>query len=220
MIGCDMCEEWFHGPCVGYSEDTEQVSSQQDYICIGCASAFKGFDPYKEDTDMSQEPHNEEINELNEYQLFHLKLFSQVKRIDIQFFRNIIREGIKIPLYLEELQELKAMHSKIQNWLCMVQKALSIPLSITKVTRNFTITRYMNPELSSCEEYSSSSSDLIICTMVNQSSMNPSLTQPIQSPDDQSPLFCEDQVGNLLMKLFLEREEHTLGSHPTSQMGC
>ena len=44
MIECDSCKEWFHGQCIGLSEDQNNI---QSYICIGCAKAFYNFDPAK-----------------------------------------------------------------------------------------------------------------------------------------------------------------------------
>lgn len=34
MIGCDTCEEWYHGPCVGISES--QAEKCDKYVCIRC----------------------------------------------------------------------------------------------------------------------------------------------------------------------------------------
>lgn len=34
MIGCDGCEEWYHGPCVGISE--EQGEKIDKYVCVRC----------------------------------------------------------------------------------------------------------------------------------------------------------------------------------------
>ena len=34
MIGCDSCDEWYHGPCVGVSE--EQANKVDKYVCIRC----------------------------------------------------------------------------------------------------------------------------------------------------------------------------------------
>jgi hypothetical protein len=43
MIECDTCKEWFHGPCIGMTE--EESSLYQSYICIGCARISHKFDP-------------------------------------------------------------------------------------------------------------------------------------------------------------------------------
>lgn len=34
MIGCDGCEEWYHGPCVGVTE--EQANKFDKYVCLRC----------------------------------------------------------------------------------------------------------------------------------------------------------------------------------------
>ena len=34
MIGCDSCEEWYHGPCVGISEG--QAEKVEKYVCLRC----------------------------------------------------------------------------------------------------------------------------------------------------------------------------------------
>jgi len=34
MIGCDSCEEWYHGPCVGISES--QAEKCDKYVCVRC----------------------------------------------------------------------------------------------------------------------------------------------------------------------------------------
>lgn len=34
MIGCDGCEEWYHGICVGVSE--EQANKVDKYVCLRC----------------------------------------------------------------------------------------------------------------------------------------------------------------------------------------
>ncbi|KAL3801540.1 hypothetical protein HJC23_000978 [Cyclotella cryptica] len=36
MIGCDGCEEWYHGPCVGVTE--EQASKFDKYVCLRCSA--------------------------------------------------------------------------------------------------------------------------------------------------------------------------------------
>jgi hypothetical protein len=36
MIGCDNCEEWYHGPCVGISED--QAEKFDKYVCVRCCT--------------------------------------------------------------------------------------------------------------------------------------------------------------------------------------
>ena len=34
MIGCDTCEEWYHGPCVGITES--QAAKVEKYVCVRC----------------------------------------------------------------------------------------------------------------------------------------------------------------------------------------
>lgn len=41
MVGCDSCEEWYHGPCVGLSE--QQAEKCDKYVCIRC-SALKQYE--------------------------------------------------------------------------------------------------------------------------------------------------------------------------------
>ena len=36
MIGCDGCEEWYHGPCVGISQ--EQAQKFDKYVCVRCST--------------------------------------------------------------------------------------------------------------------------------------------------------------------------------------
>ena len=36
MIGCDGCDEWYHGPCVGISE--EQAEKFDKYVCVRCST--------------------------------------------------------------------------------------------------------------------------------------------------------------------------------------
>ena len=36
MIGCDGCEEWYHGPCVGISQ--EQGDKLDKYVCVRCST--------------------------------------------------------------------------------------------------------------------------------------------------------------------------------------
>uniref|UniRef100_A0A6U6EVL1 PHD-type domain-containing protein n=1 Tax=Odontella aurita TaxID=265563 RepID=A0A6U6EVL1_9STRA len=42
MVGCDTCEEWFHGPCIGVSES--QAERYDKYVCVRCviSKLFKG----------------------------------------------------------------------------------------------------------------------------------------------------------------------------------
>ena len=37
MIGCDVCENWYHGPCVGVGK--AQADTMDDYLCPHCATA-------------------------------------------------------------------------------------------------------------------------------------------------------------------------------------
>ena len=34
MVGCDQCNDWFHGDCVGLTE--EAASELEEYICPRC----------------------------------------------------------------------------------------------------------------------------------------------------------------------------------------
>ena len=43
MIGCDACDRWYHGPCVGVSKAESDAMSE--FSCPSCAAA-KGV-PYK-----------------------------------------------------------------------------------------------------------------------------------------------------------------------------
>ena len=36
MIGCDGCEEWYHGPCVGITQ--EQAQKTDKYVCVRCST--------------------------------------------------------------------------------------------------------------------------------------------------------------------------------------
>mmetsp|Transcript_7974 Transcript_7974/g.11791 ORF Transcript_7974/g.11791 Transcript_7974/m.11791 type:complete len:1472 (+) Transcript_7974:701-5116(+) len=36
MIGCDNCDEWFHGPCIGVSE--QQAERYDKYMCVRCCT--------------------------------------------------------------------------------------------------------------------------------------------------------------------------------------
>ena len=36
MVGCDSCEEWYHGPCVGLTE--QQAEKCDKYVCIRCST--------------------------------------------------------------------------------------------------------------------------------------------------------------------------------------
>ncbi len=36
MIGCDGCEEWYHGPCVGITQ--EQAAKFDKYVCVRCST--------------------------------------------------------------------------------------------------------------------------------------------------------------------------------------
>ena len=42
MLGCDSCEEWFHGPCIGVSES--QAERYDKYVCVRCviSKLYKG----------------------------------------------------------------------------------------------------------------------------------------------------------------------------------
>ena len=43
MIGCDACDRWYHGPCVGVSKAESDAMSE--FLCPSCAAA-KGV-PYR-----------------------------------------------------------------------------------------------------------------------------------------------------------------------------
>jgi hypothetical protein len=36
-VGCDVCNDWFHGSCVGISE--EMSRSMSEFVCVACRSA-------------------------------------------------------------------------------------------------------------------------------------------------------------------------------------
>jgi hypothetical protein len=39
-----------------------------------------------------------------------LKGFFEIKRVDLETWRRLILEGLSIPLYLEELQDMRRVH--------------------------------------------------------------------------------------------------------------
>ena len=39
-----------------------------------------------------------------------LKGFFEIKRVDLEIWRRLILEGLSIPLYLEELQDMRRVH--------------------------------------------------------------------------------------------------------------
>ena len=75
MIECDTCNEWFHGFCVGLTE--EESSKHPSYMCIGCARIIHKYDP------LDLEPiyeNDDQENKIVNPDLY--KAFSFVKRID------------------------------------------------------------------------------------------------------------------------------------------
>lgn len=44
MIGCDVCDRWYHGPCVGV--DKKAADAMTDYTCLFCARAAGGVYAY------------------------------------------------------------------------------------------------------------------------------------------------------------------------------
>ena len=40
MVGCDMCEGWFHGSCVGVSKD--EANKLENYLCPNCRDPGSG----------------------------------------------------------------------------------------------------------------------------------------------------------------------------------
>jgi len=43
MIGCDACDRWYHGPCVGV--DKKAADQMTEYVCLFCCR--KSGTPYK-----------------------------------------------------------------------------------------------------------------------------------------------------------------------------
>ncbi len=40
MVGCDSCDEWFHGECIGVTE--QMASKLKKYVCNECKAEKKG----------------------------------------------------------------------------------------------------------------------------------------------------------------------------------
>jgi hypothetical protein len=99
-------------------------------------------------------------------------------------------EGETIPLFLEELEELKAVLQRIEKWSQKVSEILNLPLSIT--------TQALAHELDD-----SSSSDIIINTKVIQTV--PTLDSVPQAVPS-SQFTGGDQIGTTMLSLFLESE--------------
>lgn len=66
---------------------------------------------------------------MTENDLKQLKIFTDVQRVDLETFRNLMKEGFTIPLHLEELLELRHVHTKLQDWQARVALGLAVPLT-------------------------------------------------------------------------------------------
>lgn len=53
---------------------------------------------------------------MSENDLKQLKIFTDVRRVDLETLRNLMKEGFNIPLHLEELMELRHVHTKVKDW--------------------------------------------------------------------------------------------------------
>lgn len=54
-VGCDLCSNWFHGSCVGITEDMSQTMSE--FVCDGCRAADEGKE--KQLYCLCQQPYDE-----------------------------------------------------------------------------------------------------------------------------------------------------------------
>lgn len=124
MIECDSCNEWFHGDCIGITKQVGTKLSQ--YICIGCARVRFNYDPWgnnQNNSAQSTEKDDKTSNPLVED--FNLDIFSTSKRAQYSQLRELIDEGEQhIPIFLEELAELKTIEDKVEMWLDNIQQYL------------------------------------------------------------------------------------------------
>jgi PHD-finger len=109
MIECDSCKEWFHGPCVGITE--EESSLFTSYTCIACVIIIHGYDPLNPKEIYEEENSSKLI--LNPQQL---KAFSLSRRVSLEFFEKIVTEAESIPLFFEEYSEMKKFLGQYQAW--------------------------------------------------------------------------------------------------------
>lgn len=62
----------------------------------------------------------------------NLQSFSKSVRVDFDFFKRILKEGIQIPIYLEELSELKSIYTKIEQWRERYDSIIQVPINGTE----------------------------------------------------------------------------------------
>lgn len=65
---------------------------------------------------------------MTENDVRQLKIFTDVRRVDLETLRNLMKEGFSIPLYLEELLDLRQVHTQVQDWQARVAQCLAVPL--------------------------------------------------------------------------------------------
>lgn len=131
MIECDSCKEWFHGHCVGIPEESYSVNmytgESLPYLCVACARIFNFFDPFTQEESADREEFEQIFKEKGFYDSL-LRVFMHFWRPDITVLVAALKEGLQIPIFLEELQELKEMFFKIEDWKHRVERVLDIPL--------------------------------------------------------------------------------------------
>lgn len=97
MLACDICGEWYHPTCIGISQ-SEVERLENTYVCFICCERLD--------------------------KRYELATPSR-KILDKTNFEALVQEGIKLPVKLQELEELENLKLKIDIWEETVKKTLN-----------------------------------------------------------------------------------------------
>lgn len=102
MLACDVCGEWYHPTCIGISSN-EVERLENSYVCFVCCERLsKRYD---------LAPPSRKILNRNQFQ-------------------DLISEGARLPVKLQEYEELENLKARIEVWEESVGKILNKKLSV------------------------------------------------------------------------------------------
>jgi len=107
MIGCDVCERWYHGPCVGVAK--AQADAMDEYVCPECAKTSGkkyAFGP-------------------------PIPTPKRTRRPRLRYVTTLLGEAEEIGVEMAEVGPMAALQEKAENWQVRAADLLEVEAGVT-----------------------------------------------------------------------------------------